>query len=154
MIWKPGDKCVLDDSIFGCFLRRSLPTKYRLPEPYVVLKRNPIHSLVLIADKDGKTTMVLESWIVPFKDTIWQPCKESIGKSTGPTDLLKRLNETPPDNPPQPKPSNIPEHLSPCRKTLAHTLDRVDLLLSVTLGLWITLVRVFRTGIDKNEIPD
>lgn len=154
MIFRPGTKCVMNEGLFGHFLRHFGEDKIWHSEVYVVLKYNPLFALVLLADEHGKPFVVLDSWIVPLKDTVWHNIKNIIAKSTGPDDLLKRLRETPDGIPPKHRAVGIPASLPVWRRALVKIMDWTDLLLSTCLNLWISLIRFMRMGITYTAIPN
>jgi hypothetical protein len=112
-----------------------------------VVDADPCQAVVIISDKEGKASIVLDSWILPLKDTDWKACKQLLDKSTSPTDLIKRLNtpkpvaaskEQPKGDAPQ-KSDSFPD----TKRTLMKMLDQLEIALSGSLTITMAVVRVY-----------
>ena len=146
MRWKTGDKCVLDEAVFSRFIKSFGSDVCRAQEVYVVVDADPCQAVVIIADKDGKASIVLDSWIVPLNGTDLQGYKKIVGESSSPTDLIKRLNTKPAEEPKeQPKETapSKPDSHPDTKKTLMKMLDQLEIALSGSLTIIMAVVRVY-----------
>lgn len=143
MRWKPGDKCILDTAVFSRIVKTFGPETHREPEVYVVVDSDPTQAVVIIAGKDGKASLVLDSWIVPLNETDWKACKQILEKSYSPTDLIKRLNDTKPMEQPKVASPQKSDPLPDTKKTLMKMLDQLEIALSGSLTIIMAVVRVY-----------
>lgn len=147
MRWKPGDKCVLDETVFNRFIKSFGSDVCRAQEVYTVVDADPYQAVVIISDKEGKASIVLDSWILPLKETDWKACKQLLDKSTSPTDLIKRLNAPKPipETKEQPKEDATAKSdpLTDTKRTLMKMLDQLEIALSGSLTIIMAVVRVY-----------
>ena len=143
MRWKPGDKCVLDEAVFSRLIKSFGSETHREPEVYVVVDTDPTQAVVIIADKGGRASLVLESWILPAEEQDWQACKQILEKSSSPIDLVKRLNAPETAEHSKEEPPAPPNHLPDSRKALTVTLDQLDVALSASVRISMAILKVF-----------
>jgi len=147
MRWKTGDKCVLDETVFNRFIKSFGSDVCRAQEVYTVVDADPCQAVVIISDKEGKASIVLDSWILPLKETDWKACRQLLDKSTSPTDLIKRLNAPKPVEAPKEQPKEAatanPDPLPDTKRTLMKMLDQLEIALAGSLTIIMAVVRVY-----------
>ncbi|OGS11985.1 MAG: hypothetical protein A2234_05010 [Elusimicrobia bacterium RIFOXYA2_FULL_58_8] len=147
MRWKTGDKCVLDETVFNRFIKSFGSDVCRAQEVYTVVDADPCQAVVIISDKEGKASIVLDSWILPLKDTDWKACKQLLDKSSSPTDLIKRLNapKPVPESKEAPKTDHAdkPDSLPDTKRMLMKMLDQLEIALSGSLTIGMAIIKVY-----------
>jgi hypothetical protein len=147
MRWKTGDKCILDESVFNRFIKSFGSDVCRAQEVYTVVDADPCQAVVIISDKEGKASIVLDSWILPLKSTDWKECKQILDKSSSPTDLIKRLNTAKPapepKEPPKENPAEKSDPLPDTKRTLMKMLDQLEIALSGSLTISMAIIKVY-----------
>jgi len=140
MQWIPGDKCILNEAVFSRFIKSVGPTVCRKREVYVVADIDPYQAVVLIVGKNGPTP-VLATWILPVEERDWRGCRRLVGKSLGPTELVRNLHRPEPATSPGDEPDSIPdERASAAKPIIARALVQVGVVLIALLSPMAALI--------------